>query len=64
MEKEEIKVFVFYFKRTEKSKYEKGIRIGEQGKIIDLEGNSLESVYDGFCAYEKGCFSITKDNSL
>lgn len=55
-----IVVHVINFKREEKSKYEKGVCIGEGGTIIDLEGKVVKSAWDASDAYNEGCFKLIK----
>lgn len=53
---EEIRVYVCKFRRNSSSRFEKGIKIGEEGPIIDKNGNIVKSVYMCISCFEDGCF--------
>ena len=60
---QEIKVHVCWFKRSEYSKFEKGIMIGEGENIVDLNGHIVSNIYDAQSLFDEGCFVVKKESN-
>lgn len=57
---EKIIIHACLFKRSKYSVFERGVRIGEGGAIVDLNGNIVENIYDCHSCFENGCFVMFK----
>lgn len=54
-----ILVHAVMYKEKEDDMWTIGVRIGEDGLIVDLEGNTIREIWDVETLLHKGCFNMT-----
>lgn len=54
----EILVHSVLYKEKREDEFKRGVKIGEDGMIVDLEGNTVKEVWDYHSLFSEGCFKI------